>query len=197
MSGKYAVIGLGRFGKTLATTLSQKGAEVLAIDTDPDKVEDIKDEVAHAVRMDSRDVKALKSQRIEDFDVIIVAIGSDFESMLLTTVSLMNMEVKHVIARAMNKTQRIILEKLGVQDIISPEIQVAIDLAERLLQPKLKTFMKLADDYEIAEVTVSNKLANQSLIELDLRKKFNINAVAIERLVSQSLEGEKKKQHKV
>lgn len=192
MKNRFTVIGLGRFGRTVATTLAHEGAEVMAIDSDMDAIERIKDEVALAVCLDGEDNKALQSQNIQDFDVVIVAIGNNFESMLLTTVNLMNLEVPRIIARAMNKTQRSILYKLGLseQDVISPEIQVGETVAMGLLQPDIKTVLQLADQYEVAKVTTPPKVANQSIIELDMRKKFNINLIAIEREVSRSTEDE-------
>lgn len=192
MKKKYAVIGLGRFGRTVATTLANEGAEVLAIDLDMNAVERIKDEVALAVNLDSEDNKALESQNIQEYDVVIVAIGNHFESMLLTTVNLMNSKVKRIIARAMNKTQRSILHKLGLedQDIISPEVQVGESIARSLLQPDIQTFLELADQYEVAKITAPPKVANQSVIDLDLRKNYNINLIAIERVVSRSTKDE-------
>lgn len=178
---KIAVIGLGRFGTTLSLSLSEKGAEVMAIDKNPERVEFIKDEVAFPTALDSTDIKALESQNIREFDICIVAIGADFESQILTTVNLLTLDVPHVIARAMNDTQRLILERMGIENIILPEVEMAEKLAETLLQPELKAFLKLADDYEIAEINAGSKLAGKSLSELDLRKRFNINVIAIQR----------------
>lgn len=185
MKEKFAVIGLGRFGRTLATTLAKQGAEVLAIDDRMENVSAIADEVAIAVQLDATDSKALEGQQINDYNVAVVAIGSNFESMLLTTVNLLNLGVPRIIARAMNKTQRSILYKLGIaeKDIISPEIQVGVQLAEQLLHPHITTFLRLGDTYEIAETALPPGLANQSLLDLDLRRKYNLNVVAIEREV--------------
>jgi len=178
---KFAVIGLGRFGTTLSLSLSEKGAEVMAIDKNPERVEFVKDDVAFPVALDSTDIKALEAQNIRDFDICIVAIGADFESQVLTTVNLLTLDVPHIIARAMNDTQRLILERMGIEEIILPEVEMAEKLAETLLQPELKAFLKLADDYEIAEINAGSKLAGKSLRELDLRKRFNINVIAIQR----------------
>jgi trk system potassium uptake protein TrkA len=182
MKGSFAVIGLGRFGSTVAITLANKGAEVLAIDSDEELVESMRDDVAYAVAMDATDIKAMKAQNIQDMDAVIVAIGSDFESLILITVSLMELKVKRIIARAMNKTQRIILEKLGVSEIVSPEVEVGISVAEKLLNPSMLTFMQLPDQYEIVEIQAPANIVGKRLDDLDLRRRYKINLITIKRL---------------
>lgn len=182
MKGSFAVIGLGRFGSTVAITLANKGAEVLAIDSDEELVESMRDDVAYAVAMDATDIKAMKAQNIQDMDAVIVAIGSDFESLILITVSLMELKVKRIIARAMNKTQRIILEKLGVSEIVSPEVEVGISVAEKLLNPGMLTFMQLPDQYEIVEIQAPANIVGKRLDDLNLRKRYKINLITIKRL---------------
>lgn len=194
---KIAVIGLGRFGTTLATSLAQQGAEVMAIDLNEEIVESMKDEVAYPVALDATDVNALEAQNITEFDTCVVAIGNNFEGMLLATVNLMKLEVKNIVARCMTPTQRTILERLGVERIILPEVEVASNLAGNLLRPELKSIMKLADDYEVAEITVTEKISNKSLLDLELRKKFNLNVIAIERVIAEQVEGEQEAQRKV
>src|SRR5688572_24188075 len=105
MRHKFAVIGLGIFGNSIARTLSERGAEVLAIDNEEDHVEDIKDDVAYAVALDATDIRALESQSIQDMDAVIVAIGEDFEALLITTANLQELNVKRIITRASNKQQ--------------------------------------------------------------------------------------------
>lgn len=190
MDNRFAVIGLGRFGKTVATTLSKRGAEVLAIDINPDLVDEIRDEVAYAVSLDGKDSKALLSQNINTINTVIVAIGSDFESMLLTTVTLMNIGVKNIYARAMNKTQKSILEKIGIKNIILPEVQVGVSLAENLLHPDIITFFKLPDEYEIVEIKAPKNIFNRTIQDVDLRKKYNLNLITIKRVTNVTIEDE-------
>ena len=108
---KFAVIGVGRYGSTIARRLSEKGAQVFAFDPDEEKIENIKDEVAFAVTLDATDIRALKSQNLGEIDAAVVAIGENFEATILTCVHLMDMGVKRVIARASGAHQRLILEK--------------------------------------------------------------------------------------
>jgi trk system potassium uptake protein len=182
MKGSFAVIGLGRFGSAVAITLANKGAEVLAIDSDEELVESMRDDVAYAVAMDATDIKALRAQNIQDMDAVIVAIGTDFESLILVTVSLMELKVKRIVARAMNKTQRVILEKLGIHEIVSPEVEVGISLAEKLLNPGMLTFMQLPDQYEIVEIEAPANIVGKRLDDLDLRRRYKINLITIKRL---------------
>jgi trk system potassium uptake protein TrkA len=181
MSYKFSVIGLGRFGTKIARTLSERGAEVLAIDSDENKTDNLRDDVAYAVTMDSTDIKALKSQRIQDMDAVVVAIGENFEALLLTTAHLLDMNVKRVIARAATPQQRMILEKMGVSEILSPEDEVGILVAERLLHPSVMTFLQLPDGYEIAEIIPPKGVWNRSVADIQLREVFNLNLITLKR----------------
>lgn len=178
---RFAVIGLGRFGTAVARTLSDKGAEVVAIDVNEEFVDVLRDEVAFPVTMDATDIKALQAQSIQDIDVAIVAIGTNFESELLITANLLELGVKKIIARAMNPTQKMILEKIGIKEIVSPEVEVGVTLAEKLLNPGIITFLELPDDYEIVEVEAPVNSVGRSLRDLDLRKKYQINLITIKR----------------
>lgn len=190
MTNRFAVIGLGQFGESIARTLSDSGAEVLAIDIDLDKVEAIKDDVAYAVALDSTDVKALKAQNIQDMDAVVVAIGENFEGLLLTTVLLLELEVERIIARAANAQQRMILEKMGVEEILSPEETVGKTVAEMLLHPNMKSFLPLPDDYEIVEINTPARVVDQTISEIGLREKYNLNLITVKRLYDEKVEGQ-------
>lgn len=191
MINKFAVIGLGQFGTSIAKTLADRGAEVLAIDVDIDKIEAIKDEVAYSVSLDSTDVKALVSQNIQEMDAVVVAIGENFEKLLLTTVLLLELNVKRIIARAANNQQRMILEKMGVKEILSPEDTVGKTVAEMLLHPNMKAFLPLPDDYEIVEINAPSRIINKTVSEIGLREKYNLNLITIKRIFVEQKEDEK------
>lgn len=186
---KYAVIGLGQFGSAIARYLSKRGAEVIAIDSREDAVDDIKDDVAMAVVMDATDKKALLSQGVQDVDAVIVAIGENFEALLLCTVQLMEMDVKRIISRANGPHQRMILEKVGVTEILSPEDEVAIVVAEKILEPNIISFLQLPDDYEIAELKAPKGIVNRTVGDIDLRNKYRLNLVTIKREYEETKEG--------
>src|SRR5690606_38560259 len=138
MINKFAVIGLGRFGTSIAKSLAEHGAEVLAIDIDQAKIEQIKDTVAFAVAMDSTDMKSLKKQGVEEMDAAVIAIGDNFESLLLTAGLLQELDVKRIIARAGSKQQQLILQKRSSREVLSPEDEVGKTVAEILLHRNMK-----------------------------------------------------------
>lgn len=189
MNNRFAVIGLGQFGMSIALTLAGRGAEVIAIDHNLDKVEQVKEEVALAVALDSTDVKALKAQNVQEVDAAVVAIGEDFESLMLTTVILQEMKVKRIIARAANKQQRTILEKLGVKEILSPEDTVGKSVAETLLQPSIRSFLSLPDEYEIVEIDTPKRVIDQTVADIKLRQSYDLNLITVKRKFTEVQEG--------
>lgn len=182
MNGKFAVIGLGRFGMSIARTLADRGAEVIAIDNDLEKIEDIKDDVAYAVALDATDIKALTAQDIQQVDAAVVAIGEDFEALLLATAHVLDLKIKRVIARAANVQQRMILEKIGVKEILSPEETVGRTVAEILLEPSFRSYFDLPDDYEIVELKMPKRIVNQTVRDIGLRENYNLNLITIKRI---------------
>lgn len=176
---KFAVIGLGRFGSAIAQKLSEKNAEVLAIDSDEEKVQAISDEVAYSVTLDSTDSKSLSAQNIQDMDAVVVAIGANFQGLLLTTFILQELKVKRIIARAQGPNQRRILQKMGVTEILSPEDEVSNNVAEQLINPSVLMCMQLPDDYEIVEVKAPKAMRNRTMDDIGLREKYKINLVTL------------------
>ncbi|MFP5470085.1 MAG: potassium channel family protein [Bacteroidia bacterium] len=177
----FAVIGVGKYGYEIAQKLAQKGAQVYAFDVDEEKIDNIKDEVAFAVTLDSTDEKALLSQKIEDVDAAIVAIGENFEAVILTAVHLQEIGVKRVIARASGKQQRMILEKIGIKEILSPEDEVAKSVVEKLINPNILSSLQLPDDYEIVEVKAPKGVFSRNIKELALRGNYRLTLIAIKR----------------
>ena len=190
---RFAVIGMGQFGNAIARKLSDKGAEVIAIDTRVEKIENIKDSVSYAVALDATDKKALMAHGVHEVDAVVVAIGENFEGLLLCTYNLMEMNVKRIIARAMGDEQRKILERMGVKEILSPENEVGNNVAETLLNPKLLTYAELPNQYEIVEVKAPPKVVGRTLQDIGLREKYDINAVTILQEVTNSKDGKKDK----
>lgn len=190
MIHKFAVIGLGQFGSSIARSLAYRGAEVMAIDIDMEHVDELKDDVAYAVALDATDDKALRAQNIQDMDAVVVAIGEDFEALLLTTVLLLEMRVKRLIARAANAHQRMILTKVGVTEILSPEDEVGRTVAEMLINPNIRSFLPLPDDYEIVEVNTPKRVANRTISEIGLRERYNLNLITIKRMYEETRNGQ-------
>ena len=174
--GRFAVIGMGRFGSAIAQRLAEKGAEVIAIDTDQEQVELIRDRVTYAVALDSTDKDALLSQGIRDMDAVVVTIGENFQAVLLTTFVLQEIGVRRIIVRA-NGIK--ILEKMGVKEILSPEQEVSNAVAENLVNPHVLMSVQLPDDYGIIEVKAPVGIAGRTLAEIGLREKYKLNLVTL------------------
>lgn len=186
---RFAVIGLGKFGRAIAKKLSQKGAEVIAIDINEANVERIQEDVALCICMDATDKKALMAQNIVDTDAVVVSIGENFEALLLTTVYLIELNAKRIIARANDEHQRRILEKMGVEEILSPEDEVGNVMAEKLMHPSVVSILRLPENYEIAEIKAPKGIQNRSLEDINLNDKYKLNLVTIEREVQKVVKG--------
>lgn len=178
---KFAVIGVGRYGSMIAVRLAQRGAEVFCFDNSEEKINDIKDDVAYSAVLDSTDEKNLMAQNISDVDAVVVAIGENFEATILTCAHLVDLGVKRVIARAHGPQQKMILEKIGVKEILLPEDEVAFVVAERLLNPSILSFLQLPDDYEIAEIKAPRNVVNRTIADIGLRNKYHLTLITLKR----------------
>ncbi len=178
---KFCVIGLGYFGYNLALSLSRKGAEVLAIDKDSERVEMVKDKVAYAVTMDSTDSKAMQSLGVKEMDATIVAIGELFEASLVTTAVLQEIGVRKIINRVLNPIHERLLNLLNVNETLVPEAEAADHLANRLILPELIESHKISEDYSIYELEVPDWLIGRSVIDSQLRQVYSLNIVTVKR----------------
>lgn len=181
---RFVVIGLGRFGKKLAIALAMSGAEVVAIDRERDIIEDIRDQVSHAVRLDSTDADALRAQGVDKMDVAIVGMGERgraFESAILTVVNLKQMGVPQIYARAANLTAGEVFGAVGATEVIYPEIETAQRWAYKLIAPHIEEKIDFAPGYSLARVKAPDSFHNKTVMDLQLRQKYSINLVAIKR----------------
>lgn len=187
---KFAVIGVGRYGSTIARGLAEKGAQVFAFDPNEEKIENIKDDVAFAVTMDATDLRALKSQGLAEMDAVVVAIGENFEATVLTAVHLIDLGVKRIIARASGSHQRLILEKIGVTETLTPENEVAYVVREKLLNPNIVSFLQLPDDHEIAEIRAPKGVVGRTCDDIGFRNKYDMTLITIKRQYEMTKNGE-------
>jgi trk system potassium uptake protein TrkA len=178
---EFAVIGLGRFGRNLALTLEENGHDVLGIDVDPDRVQEVADRLTQAVVLDSTNENALRAVDIQSFGTVIVAIGTDFESNLLTTVALKALGVPNVICKAPSGRREQILLKVGADRVIRPEYEAGRRLAQELFTPAMLDSFSLGPGFSVAEVRVPHAIANQTLAQIDLRARYGINVLVIKR----------------
>jgi trk system potassium uptake protein TrkA len=181
---RFAVIGLGRFGQKLAIALAMSGAEVIAIDKNREEIELITDQVSHAVRLDSTDEEALKAQGVDKVDVAIIGIGQGgggFESAILTVVNLRQMGIKQIYARAENLIAGEVFSKVGATEVIYPEIESAQRWAFKLIAPQIGEKIDFAPGYSLARVKAPPSFDGKTVMDLQLRQKYNVNLVLIKR----------------
>lgn len=181
MDKNIIVLGLGRFGYALATRLYEKGMYVTAVDSDMNKVERIADKVTSAVSADITEEVAMKSLGISNYDVAIIATGSDLESSIEATLICKDSGVERVIAKASTQAHARILKKIGVDRIVYPEIDTAEYLTRMLTESNVLENIHLSDEFSIIEVKAHEKWYGKSLIDLDFRNKYQMNIVAFKR----------------
>ncbi len=176
-----AVIGLGNFGNTVARELTDKGAKVIAIDKNPDRVEAIKESVSYAATLDSINQSALRSVGIQDVDVAVVCIGDDVEANLLSTLLLKKMGVKKIWARAISPLQQEILRSLDVDEIVSLEEEMGRIVARSLVSPGVSKYISLERNHGLAEIAVPRDLVGKTIAEINPREKYRIIVAALRR----------------
>lgn len=181
MKKQFAVIGLGRFGTSVAKTLSLMGYEVLVIDNDEEKIEELLETVTHAVQADALDEDALKAMGIRNFDVVIVAIGHDIQASILVTVILKELGVKYVVAKARNDLHGMVLTKIGADKVVYPERDMGMRVAHSLVATNVLDHIELSPEYSILEVVAPDSLFGQSLRQSTLRARFGVTVLAIKR----------------
>lgn len=185
MAKRFAVIGLGTFGMSLALELAQSGAEVLAIDQEADPVDDVKDQVSLAARLDATEQAALESQRLEECDAVILAMG-DFETQLLCFSLLQQMSIRRIILAAPTTRHERILAGLGVKEIVLPQVEAAERLAGSLMLASATEVFAVSSDYAIVEVPAPDAFVGRNLESLSLPAAHSVSVVTIRRNRRQS-----------
>jgi trk system potassium uptake protein TrkA len=176
---QFVVIGCGRFGSSVAKTLTKLGYDVLAIDKDPDKVQEISEYVTHSVQADAVDENALKTLGIRNFDVAIVTIGSDIQASIMGTLIAKELGVKKVISKAQNELHGKVLYKIGANKVIFPERDIGIRVAHNLVSSNILDVIEFAPDYSIIEIAAKKDWEDKSLKDLQLPKTYGVSVMAI------------------
>jgi trk system potassium uptake protein TrkA len=177
----YVVIGLGRFGSAVAQELCRLGHEVLAIDQDPERTAALADSVTCAAACDATNAEALASLGVRNFDCAVMAIGTDIGSSTLITLNLKELGVPEVICKASSHVQRRLLEKIGADQVIFPEHEMGIKLAQNLAGTNLMHFLELSRNYSLVEVQVPKAWRGKTIRELNIRQTSQVNVVAVRR----------------
>ena len=176
----YLVIGLGLFGAEVARQLCSLGCEVLAMDINNSLVQQVANDVTHAVVGDGQDKEVLKALDAGSFDCAIIAIGDDLSASILTTMNLKELNVPYVVCKAHDETHRRVLEKLGVDRVVIPECEFAGKLARSLSSHNVLDYIELSKDYGILEVPAPKSWVGKTILELNVRAKLGVNIIAVE-----------------
>jgi len=184
---KFAIIGLGSFGSYLARTLYDKGHEVMVIDKDKDKIEEAKDFSTQAVWMDSADKESLKALGVPDMDVVVVSLGPEMEPSILTVLYLHELGVSRIMAKALSSDHGKILEAIGATDVIYPERDMAIRLAQKLSSRNVLEYLPLAENISIQEIVPPESFIGKRLKDLNLTNRYHVQVIAIKQLVPEKL----------
>ena len=176
----YVVIGLGLFGQAIARQLCMLGAEVLAMDVRSDLVQQVANDVTHAVVGDAQDKEVLRALGVRDMDCAIVSIGDDLAASVLITMNLMELEVPYIVCKAHDETHRRVLEKLGANRVVIPEQENAQRLGRSLHSHNVLEYIELSEDYGILEIPAPRSWIGKTLKELNVRAKLGVNIIAVE-----------------
>ncbi|WP_295773771.1 TrkA family potassium uptake protein [uncultured Limosilactobacillus sp.] len=176
----YVVIGLGKFGMTICSALAQAGQEVLAIDSNPDVVNEVSHLVVRAVIANAEEEETLKELAVGNFDHVYISIGHNIEASIMATLIVKELGAPDVTCRAENIHHARVLERVGADTVVRPEHDIAERLVFRKLNPNVVDFVRISENLMLAEVTIRNpKFFNRSLGELEIRRRFNVNVIAI------------------
>lgn len=202
MNGKtdhFCVIGLGAYGFSLAKSLAEQGAFVLAVDHDLDRIEEIKQYVSEAIQFDATDATLLAEHGVLSADNVIVAIGESFEPVVLIAMELLKADVPRIIARAGSQTQEAILNRIGIHEVIHPEKDEGERMAASLVRSSISDFFELSEDIGIYEIDAPTDMVGYSIADLKLRQRYHVNLLTIKRprKVDIEVEGAKKESFEV
>ncbi|MBR6552700.1 MAG: TrkA family potassium uptake protein [Clostridia bacterium] len=175
----YGIIGLGRFGYALAVELANAGSELIVLDSDEEKIREIRDVTENAYVVKSLDKKTLSESGIKNCDVAIVCIGEHMDYSILTTLNLVSMGIPKVIAKATSEEQGIILEKLGAE-VVYPERDMAIRLANRLETARVLDFVQFSEKINVSKIAVPERAIGKTVLDINFRSHFGLNIIAIE-----------------
>jgi trk system potassium uptake protein TrkA len=178
----FVVIGLGNFGASLAKKLTALGHDVIGVDKEMSKVEFFKDTVKNTVSMDITDIHALKTLPLKDADMVVVCIGDDFGSSIMTTALLKKLGVKNLYSRESSLIHKTVLNSLGVANTINPEYETASVFAEKLIMKGVWSIYNISDEIKIAEVSIPEQYIGKTMVEIDFKVLHNIKLLALKQL---------------
>lgn len=173
------VLGIGLFGASLARTLTENGADVLALDNDMDHLEEIADEVEAAIQADFTKLDQLEDAGVADLDIVVIASSSHLENVILAIINCRKLGVETIVVKTKNEEYREVLMKVGADRVVLPEVEMGVRFARELVNPTFHKLMSLDDHYNIIEFPARKEWVNHSITDLDFRKEFGINIIAL------------------
>jgi trk system potassium uptake protein len=176
----YLVIGLGRFGTSLAESLVEEGQEVLGVDADPAVVQRLSSHLTHSLVMEAVSEEILETLGIGNFDAVIVATGGNFESSIMLTLMLKRLGARYIVANAHTEQQAEVLNRVGADKVVQPEQDAGKRMAHQLISPNILDYLPLAAGMSVAEVPAPEFMIGKTLAELDVRRKYKITILLIE-----------------
>jgi len=176
---KVVLIGVGKFGSILAKTLAEKECDVLVLDSDKEKIDELKDKVSQAVVADAMDKEVLVKLGVLEADFVVVSLGDRIDASVLLTLYLHELEVKKIIVKAQNEDHAKVLKVVGAHEVLIPEKDEALRLANSILTPNILESLQLSDEYGIIEVVAPEDYFFKTLRELDIRKKYGVHVLGI------------------
>ena len=179
MEKQYAVLGLGSFGESVALTLENMGCDVLVMDDSYEKIQDISDKVSYAMKADVADPDALQALGGKNLDGVVVAVSENLEAGIMATMLCKEMGIPLVVAKAKNKLQGAILQRVGADRIVYPEIEMGSRGAKSLVSREFMDWIELSNDYSMVEIAVPDKWVGRTLVDINVRERLGINVVGI------------------
>ncbi|MBN2480919.1 MAG: TrkA family potassium uptake protein [Bacteroidales bacterium] len=175
----FIIIGLGNFGASLAKKLTALGHDVIGVDKDMEKVEFFKDKITNTVSMDITDIHALKTLPLKDCDMVVVCIGHDFGSSVMTSALLKKLGVQRIYGRESALVHKTVLNAIGVSDTINPEYDTAVAFAEKLIMPGVWSIYSVSDDVKIAEISIPEEYIGKNLSQIDVNQLEDLHILAV------------------
>ncbi|EAZ81779.1 potassium channel family protein [Algoriphagus machipongonensis] len=176
---KYIIVGMGNFGGYLAMRLTDLGHEVIGVDNIENRIDLVKDKITYSVTMNATDSHAVKNLPLKDCDCVIIAIGEDVGASIMSTAIFKQLNVKRIIARAINDLHETVIRSIGVDEIIHPEEETADRLSKRLQMKGVMDSLEISDEYNIIEVKVPKRYVGMKVSEADIRKEFFLNILTV------------------
>jgi len=180
---QFAVIGLGRFGSSVARTLVAKGCDVLAVDIDEHIVQDISDDIPQAACLDATDEKAMRAVGIEKTDVAIIGIGTNLEASILIALNLKEIGIKEIVCKAVSEDHKKVLERVGATRVIQPEKEMGVRIANSLVSTSVIEHIELSEESSIVELICPKEFIGKSLREIDVRARYGVTVIAVKRKI--------------